>query len=106
MAAGNYTASVSTAGNTLSITPAALTGTMANQTKGYGQDDPSLAGIAGNLGGGVSNPAILTWNGTVAINDTGNVSATLARLTRAAGGGGSGEPPVGGGGRAQGSAAH
>src|SRR5258705_11628162 len=58
---------------------------MANQTKGYGQDDPSLAGIAVNLGGVVSNPAIVTWNGTVAINDTGNVSTTLASLTRAAG---------------------
>src|SRR5258708_26084015 len=77
---------------TLSITPAALTGTMANQTKGYGQDDPSLAGIAVNLGGVVSNPAIVTWNGTVAINDTGNVSTTLASLTRAAGEVGSGSP--------------
>src|SRR5258705_12312030 len=56
-----------------------------NQTKGYGQDDPSLAGIAVNLGGVVSNPSIVTWNGTVAINDTGNVSTTLASLTRAAG---------------------
>ena len=33
----------------------------------------------------MNNPAIVTWNGNVAVNDTGNVAATLASLTRDAG---------------------
>ena len=79
------TARVSTVGNTLAVTPAALSGTIANQTKVYGANDPALAGIAVTLGGVVNNPAIVTWNGNVAVNDTGNVTATLATLTRTVG---------------------
>src|SRR5262245_63566032 len=51
--AGNYTASLSTAGNTLAINQAALTATIANQTKTYGANDPSLSGITPTLAGQV-----------------------------------------------------
>src|SRR5207253_2426106 len=61
------------------------TGSIANQTKVYGADAPTLSGIAVNLGGVVNNPALVTWNGTVSVNDTGNVATTLASLTRNAG---------------------
>src|SRR5207344_149078 len=74
-----------TAGSTLTINKADLVGSVANQTKTYGADDPALAGIGVTLGGLVNNPAIVTWNGNVAVNDTGNVAATLASLTRDAG---------------------
>src|ERR1019366_4206620 len=84
-AEGNYTESLSTAGNTLTVTQKALTGTIASQTKVYGADDPLLAGITVNLGGVVNNAAISTWNGAVSVNDTGNVATTLSGLTRTAG---------------------
>ena len=54
----------------VTISPASLTGTIANQTKVYGADDPSLAGIGVTLTGLVVNPAVSTWNGTVAIDDS------------------------------------
>src|SRR5262249_14917712 len=81
---GNYTASLSTAGNTLAITQKALTATIANQSKTYGADDPSLAGITPALAG-VINRTVSTWNGNVVVNDTNNVSASVASLTRNAG---------------------
>src|ERR1019366_1029585 len=84
-AAGNYTAVLSTVGDTLTVTPASLTGTIASQTKVYGQNDPALGGIGVTLGGVVNNPAIVTWNGNVAVNDTGNVTTSLASLARTAG---------------------
>src|SRR6185295_12156881 len=69
----------------LTVTPAALTGTIANQTKTYGADDPTLSGITVTLGG-VVNGTVTNWNGaTTPLNDTGNVSATLATLSRGAG---------------------
>ncbi|MGH8703201.1 MAG: MBG domain-containing protein, partial [Burkholderiales bacterium] len=68
----------------LAITQAPLTGTIPNQTKTYGASDP-LAGVPVTLAGLVNNPAIATWNGNVAVNDTGLVSASLASLTRVAG---------------------
>ncbi|HUL42536.1 MAG TPA: MBG domain-containing protein, partial [Burkholderiales bacterium] len=84
-AAGNYSASLSTAGNTLSITQApALTGTIANQTKVYGSTDPLAATIPVGLSGEV-NASVTDWNGNLtAINDTtaGKVSATLASISR------------------------
>src|SRR5207344_2573630 len=67
-------------------------GSIANQTKVYGADDPTLSGITVNLGGVVNNPALVTWNGTVSVNDTGNVATTLASLTRNAGEAVSGSP--------------
>lgn len=84
-AAGNYSgATLDTTGTTLSITQAgALTGTIADQTKTYGTNDPALAGIPVSLSGLV-NATVSTWNGSVVIDDTG-VSATLASLSRQAG---------------------
>src|SRR4029077_6811036 len=43
---GNYTAPALTGAPILSITQASLTASIADQTKVYGADDPSLAGIA------------------------------------------------------------
>jgi len=77
---------------TLTITKATLTGTVANQTKVYGANDPSLSGISVTLNGIVNNGAIVTWNGNVSVNDTGNVATTLATLTRAVGEAVSGSP--------------
>ena len=37
------------------------------------------------MNGVINNPAVSTWNGTVAINDTNNVSDALASYTRAPG---------------------
>ncbi|HSW93172.1 MAG TPA: MBG domain-containing protein, partial [Gammaproteobacteria bacterium] len=81
----NYLAPTFTGSPTLNITKAGLTGSIANQSKVYGTDDPSLTGIAVTLNGIINNPAIVTWNGNVSVNDTGNVATTLASLTRATG---------------------
>jgi hypothetical protein len=54
------------------------------QTKVYGANDPALGGIGMTLAGLVNNPAVVTWNGTVAVNDSA-VTGTAASLTRAAG---------------------
>src|SRR6185369_15487898 len=89
---GNYSGPTFTGTPTLTVTPATLTGSIANQTKVYGADDPTLSGITVNLGGVVNNPALVTWNGTVSVNDTGNVATTLASLTRNAGEAVSGSP--------------
>ena len=70
---------------TLTITQASLTGSIANQTKVYGSNDPALSGIGVTLNGIINNPAISTWNGNVAINDVGNVATTLASLARSVG---------------------
>ncbi len=83
-AAGNYSAPTFTGTPTLAVTPASLTGSIANQTKVYGADDPTLSGISVTLGG-VINRSIATWNGSVSVNNTGNVTTTLASLTRTAG---------------------
>ena len=85
-AASNYSSTVPLIGSpVLTITPANLTATIANQTKVYGSSDPAPASIHVLLGGVVNNSNISTWNGTVSISDTGNVNATLASLTRASG---------------------
>src|SRR5262249_38734738 len=52
--AGNYSASLSTAGNTLAITQKALTAAIADQSKTYGTNDPSLSGITPTLAGVVN----------------------------------------------------
>ena len=62
----NYTAPTLVAGSTLSVTAANLTATVANQTKVYGADDPSLAGVGVTLGGLV-NRTVTTWNGSITI---------------------------------------
>src|SRR5262245_59845830 len=79
-------ASLNTAGNTLAISQAGLTAAIANQSKTYGADDPSLSGIAVGLSGQV-NRTVTNWMGvTTAIDDTSEakVAASLASLTRAA----------------------
>ena len=81
-AAGNYSAPTLAGSPTLTITQASLTGSIANQTKVYGSNDPALSGIGVTLNGIINNPAVSTWNGTVAINDVGNVATTLASLAR------------------------
>jgi hypothetical protein len=85
-AIGNYTSTVNVNGHQLAITPASLTVSLTNpaQTKVYGANDPALGGIAMTLTGLVNNPAVATWNGTVAVNDSA-VTGTAASLTRAAG---------------------
>jgi hypothetical protein len=83
-ASDNYSAPTLNGTPTLNINAANLTGTIANQSKTYGADDPSLSGISVNLGG-VINRTISTWNGNVIKNDTGNVATTLASLTRDSG---------------------
>ena len=81
-AAGNYTASLSTAGNALTITQTSVTGMIANQTKVYGTDDPALPAVTLS---GLVNRTVSTWNGSVSVNDTGLAATTLASLTRTAG---------------------
>ena len=78
----NYSAPTLVAGSTLDITAAALTAAVANQTKTYGTNDPALAGIGVTLGGLVNNPAIVTWNGNVAVNDIASTSTATARGRR------------------------
>ena len=75
-----------TAGSTLTITQAALSGSLAGSaTKVYGSSDPAAATLGVTLSGVVNNPAIVTWNGNVAIDDTANVAGALTSLTRTAG---------------------
>src|SRR5690349_21976342 len=68
-AAGNYNAPTLTGSPTLTITPANLTGSIANQSKVYGANDPTLSGIGVTLGGVINNANISTWNGTVSNNE-------------------------------------
>jgi hypothetical protein len=83
--ASNYTASLSTSGDTLAINQAALIATIANQSKTYGTNDPNVSGIAVGLSG-VVNTTVTNWNGTsTLINDTGNVMGNLQSLARTAG---------------------
>ena len=82
---GNYAITFNGATNPFQISSAALTGTIANQRKTYGQNDPALAGIAVNLGGLVNRTVVDINGNNTPINDTGNVSTTLSSLTRTAG---------------------
>src|SRR5204862_379944 len=64
-AAGNYTASVSTAGNTLTITPASLTVNLTTDaSKAYGTNDPSVNATTPTFTGRV-NASVTDWNGTL-----------------------------------------
>lgn len=75
-----------TPGSALTITPATVNGTLASNTsKVYGSSDPAAAGLPVTLSGVVNNPAIVTWNGNVAIDDTASVTGALTSLTRAPG---------------------
>src|SRR5207244_1982660 len=72
---GNYFAPTFTGSPILTITKASLTGSIANQNKVYGTDDPALAGIGVTLGGLINNPAVVTWNGNVSIDDSALTSS-------------------------------
>ena len=79
---GNYAVTFNGTANPFQISQAALTGTIANQTKTYGQNDPALAGIAVNLGGVVYRSVVDINGNSTPINDSGNVATTLSSLTR------------------------
>src|SRR5204862_7508369 len=67
---------------TLTITTAPVTATITTpgQTKVYGTNDPALPGLTL---AGVVNTTVTDWNGTpTLLNDTGNVTQTLASLER------------------------
>ncbi|MGH8699684.1 MAG: beta strand repeat-containing protein, partial [Burkholderiales bacterium] len=66
----------------LTITPASLTATV-TQSKIYGADDPALPLVVSPTGL-INNPAIVTWNGNVPIDDSALTSNATA-LTRAVG---------------------
>src|SRR4051812_49777014 len=83
-ASSNVSASSLTGSPTLTISQASLTGAIANQSKVYGADDPTLAGIGVTLTGLVNNPAVVTWNGNVAINVSA-LHVSVVRLARVAG---------------------
>src|SRR5438046_842595 len=57
---------------------------VANQTKVYGADDPSVSGIAVTLNGLINNNAISTWNGNVSIDDSA-LTSSVTSLVRATG---------------------
>ena len=81
----NYSAPLFTGSPTLTINAANLTGSIADQSKIYGADDPLITGIAVTLGGAV-NRTVSNWNGgSTVINDAGNVVAALKSLDRVAG---------------------
>jgi len=90
-ASANYFAPTFDGSNAPQLTitqAAALTGSLAsNPSKTYGMIDPAFGGLPIVLSGQVNNPAIATWNGNVAINDTGAAATTgtLTSLTRVAG---------------------
>ncbi|EKD70379.1 MAG: hypothetical protein ACD_46C00549G0006, partial [uncultured bacterium] len=81
----NYNLIFNGSTNKFQITTRTLTATIANQTKTYGTNDPSLSGILVTLGN-VVDGSVTDINGNVtAINDTGNVATSLASLTRMVG---------------------
>jgi len=79
----NYGAPTLTGTPTLTISQASLTGTIANQNKVYGEDDPALGGIGVTLSGLV-NRTVSTWNGDVVLDDSALTSGVTS-LTRQAG---------------------
>src|SRR5438046_10376281 len=63
-ASSNYSAPTLFGTPTLSITPASLSASIANQTKVYGADDPSVSGIAVTLNDLMSDEYVLCINRT------------------------------------------
>src|SRR4029079_7736606 len=83
-ALSNYNAPVYTSGSAqLNITKANLTASLANQSKVYGANDPSLGSVAVTLGG-LINRTVTTWMGDVDIDDSG-VTTSVSSLVRASG---------------------
>jgi hypothetical protein len=81
--AGDYSAPTFTGTPTLTVTPASLTAAVADQSKVYGNADPSVSSIAVTLT--PVDRTVSTWNGDVRVNDTGLVNASITGLTRVAG---------------------
>src|SRR4029079_9705118 len=82
--AGNYNSPVYTSGSAqLTINKANLTASLANQSKVYGADEPSVVSVAVTLGG-LINRTVTTWMGTASINDSA-VTASVTSLVRTAG---------------------
>src|SRR5205814_8173645 len=68
-AAGNYSAPTFTGTPALTINAASLTGSIVNQSKTYGSDDPSLSGIAVTLTGIISST-----HSSTTVNETVNIT--------------------------------
>src|SRR5438045_5078008 len=83
-ASSNYSAPTLFGTPTLSITPASLSASIANQTKVYGADDPNVSGIAVTLNVLINNNAISNWNGNVSIDDSA-LTSSVTSLGREAG---------------------
>jgi filamentous hemagglutinin family protein len=81
--AGNYQQPILSGAPVLSITPADLILNLNNQSKLYGQNDPTLSAISLNKNG-LINRNVATWYGNVLINDTqpGALNANLTSLIR------------------------
>jgi hypothetical protein len=79
----NYSAPAFSGSPTLTINQKSLTASVANETKVFGANDPSLPLAATSLTGLV-NQTVATWNGNVVVDDSALTSQASA-LTRAAG---------------------
>src|SRR5438046_4473179 len=75
-ASSNYSAPTLFGTPTLSITPASLSASIANQTKVYGADDPSVSGIAVTLNGLINHYTITSNNGNLGTDDDRSFSRT------------------------------
>lgn len=81
----NYILTFNGSSNPFVILPATVTGMMSNQTKVYGNSDPSFSNVPITLYGLVS-ATVTDINGNVTvINDASKVAAALTSLSRAAG---------------------
>ena len=82
-ASGNYSAPTLVTGSTLTIRPAPLTATWRTRPKSTGRRS-GARGHRGDVEGARRNPAVVTWNGNVAIDDSA-LTSTATRLARQAG---------------------
>ena len=69
----------------MTITPAALTATIANQSIVYGNNDPAVGTITPVVTGLVSTGPITTWNGSVAAINDSALTSSVTSLARVAG---------------------
>src|SRR5207237_934135 len=82
-ASANYSAPSLTGTPTLTISQAALTATIANQTKVYGANDQALTSVTPTFTGLLNRPAVCTCGGHGALADPTRRSSDLS-LSRAA----------------------
>ena len=82
----NYNAPTLTGSPTLTISAANLTGSIANQFKTYGANDPLASGISVTLGGLINHAVNVWYSGSpVTIDDSGLASSSsIATISRAA----------------------